>query len=65
LRRGGRALRRRHALSGDRAAVVSYKATAKRADGGEPYVVRASSAYVRDGAAWKLAIHQQTPIEHH
>ena len=46
----------------DTAAVVTYKATAKRADGGEPYVARASSAYVRDGAAWKLAFHQQTPV---
>ena len=24
-------------------------------------VARGSSAYVRDGAAWKLAFHQQTP----
>jgi hypothetical protein len=45
----------------DRAAVVTYKATAKRPDG-QPYVARASSAYVRDGAAWKLAFHQQTPL---
>jgi uncharacterized protein DUF4440 len=49
----------------DRAAVVSYKATAMRPDGGEPYIARASSAYVRDGAGWKLAFHQQTPIKHH
>jgi Domain of unknown function (DUF4440) len=46
----------------DSAAVVTYKATAKRADGGEPYVARASSAYVRDGAGWRLAFHQQTPL---
>jgi hypothetical protein len=46
----------------DRAAVVTYKATARRAGGGERYVARASSAYVRDGAAWKLAFHQQTPL---
>jgi uncharacterized protein YchJ len=46
----------------DTAAVVTYKATAKRAEGGEPYVARASSAYVRDGAGWKLAFHQQTPL---
>lgn len=46
----------------DGAAVVTYKATAKRADGGKPYVARASSAYVRDGGAWKLAFHQQTPL---
>ena len=44
----------------DRAAVVTYKATARRE--GESYVARASSAYVRDGNAWKLAFHQQTPL---
>lgn len=42
------------------AGVVTYKATAKRND--EAYVTGASSAYVRDGAAWKLAFHQQTPL---
>jgi hypothetical protein len=46
----------------ERAAVVTYKATAKRAEGGERYVARASSAYVRDGSGWKLAFHQQTPL---
>ena len=45
----------------DGSALVTYKATAIR--GNEPsYVARASSAYVRDGAAWKLAFHQQMPI---
>ena len=43
------------------AAVITYKATAKR-DGGERYLARASSAYVHDGRAWKLAFHQQTPV---
>lgn len=47
---------------GDAAAVLTYKATAKPSDGGKPYVARASSAYVRDGASWKLAFHQQTPL---
>ena len=42
-------------------ALVTYKATALR-DNEPPYVARASSAYVRDGATWKLAFHQQTPI---
>jgi hypothetical protein len=27
-----------------------------------PYRARASSAYVREGRAWKLAFHQQTPL---
>ncbi len=47
---------------GEQAALITYKATAARADGGEPYRTRASSVYVRDGAAWKLAFHQQTPV---
>jgi hypothetical protein len=45
----------------DDAALVTYKATARR-PGGSAYVARASSAYVRDGKAWKLAFHQQTPL---
>jgi hypothetical protein len=31
-------------------------------DENAPYVARASSADVRDGGAWKLAFHQQTPL---
>jgi hypothetical protein len=46
----------------ERAAVVTYKATAKREGANPPYVARASSAYVSDGRAWKLAFHQQTPV---
>jgi hypothetical protein len=42
------------------AVMLTYKATALR-PGAEPYVARASSAYVFDGHAWKLAFHQQTP----
>jgi hypothetical protein len=44
-----------------RTAIVTYKATARR-KGAAPYVARASSAYVSDGRAWKLAFHQQTPL---
>jgi len=47
---------------GERAAVVTYKATARRAPIEAPYVARASSAYVHDGTAWKLIFHQQTPL---
>jgi hypothetical protein len=43
------------------AAVVTYKATARRKDA-PPYVARASSAYVHDGRSWRLAFHQQTPL---
>jgi len=46
----------------DEAAVVTYKATARRAGEEAPYVARASSAYVRDSGRWKLAFHQQTPL---
>ena len=49
-------------IADDNAVVVSYKATATRAGEILPYVARASSAYVRDGAGWKLAFHQQTPL---
>jgi Domain of unknown function (DUF4440) len=45
---------------GERAAMVTYKATALR-PGADPYVARATSAYVHDGGTWKLAFHQQTP----
>ena|SRR6185503_10738473 len=44
------------------AALVTYKATARRAGEGKPYLARASSAYVHDGRQWKLAFHQQTPL---
>jgi hypothetical protein len=46
----------------DGAALVTYKATARRDGQPDPYVARASSAYVRDGRSWKLAFHQQTPL---
>jgi hypothetical protein len=44
------------------AALVTYKATARRAGEPKPYRARASSAYVHDGRRWKLAFHQQTPL---
>jgi hypothetical protein len=46
----------------DGAAVVTYKATAQREGELTRYIARASSAYVRDRDAWKLAFHQQTPL---
>lgn len=46
----------------DGAVVVTYKATAQREPCEKPYVARASSAYVHDGRAWRLAFHQQTPV---
>src|SRR5262245_11374483 len=44
------------------AALVTYKATARRQGEPKPYRARASSAYVHDGRTWKLAFHQQTPL---
>jgi Domain of unknown function (DUF4440) len=45
------------------AALVTYKATAHRLGEPKPYRARASSAYVHDGRHWKLAFHQQTPLD--
>jgi hypothetical protein len=46
---------------GDAAAIVTYRAAARRQGSAKPYIVRASSAYVHDGRRWRLAFHQQTP----
>ena len=45
----------------DKAAVVTYEASARR--GGEPsrYSAFASSVYVKRDGSWVLAFHQQTP----
>jgi hypothetical protein len=45
-------------LSGD-AAVITYKATAERADS-DPFKAYVSSTYVRADGGWLLAFHQQT-----
>ena len=42
------------------AALLVYRATARRAEDGT-YATRASSVYVRQHGAWTLAFHQQTP----
>lgn len=47
-------------LSGD-AAVVVYQARARRGD--LDYLALINSTYVRRGGGWRLALHQQTPIE--
>jgi hypothetical protein len=46
---------------GDDAAILSYRASARRASG-EAYEALVSSAYVKRGESWKLAFHQQTPL---
>jgi hypothetical protein len=43
------------------AVLLTYEAHAERAAG--RYATLASSAYARRDGAWKLAFHQQTPIE--
>jgi hypothetical protein len=45
---------------GDGSAVVAYRATATRGD--QDYAALLNSTYVREGDAWRLALHQQTPI---
>ena len=43
-------------------AMITYEASAERADG-EAYTALVSSAYVKRAKGWKLAFHQQTPID--
>ncbi|MDO9412013.1 MAG: DUF4440 domain-containing protein [Pseudolabrys sp.] len=43
-------------------AFITYRAHAERANG-EPYNALVSSGYVRRGKDWKMAFHQQTPLE--
>ena len=42
------------------AAVVAYRATARRS--GSVYTALFSSTYARDRGAWRLVLHQQTPL---
>lgn len=44
----------------ERAAVVAYRAKARRGD--HDYEALFNSTYVRENDAWKLALHQQTPV---
>jgi hypothetical protein len=44
----------------DRTAVVAYRARAKRSNQG--YEALFNSTYVRANGAWRLALHQQTPV---
>lgn len=43
-------------------AILSYRASAERADG-ERYAALVSSAYAKRADGWKLAFHQQTPLD--
>jgi hypothetical protein len=42
------------------AAVVAYRGTAVR--GGADYTALFNSTYIRQEGAWRLALHQQTPV---
>ena len=71
-------MRRRPGISGELIAMAGYEqegaqrgghipgaanipwATAVRED--EPYTALIASTYVREAGAWKLAVHQQTPV---
>ncbi|MEN3950513.1 nuclear transport factor 2 family protein [Iodidimonas sp. SYSU 1G8] len=44
------------------AALLTYKAAARRKNETASTVVLATSVYVRRGEDWKLAFHQQTPV---
>ena len=46
----------------DASAVVTYECTAERKDG-RAYHALVSSAYVKRRDGWKLAFHQQTPMQ--
>ena len=48
---------------GSDAGIVVYKATAHRESAADPYVAYMSTAYVRQDGSWKVAFHQQTPID--
>jgi hypothetical protein len=47
---------------GPDAAVVAYRGTAQRPGMDEPYEALFNSTWVRIDGAWKLALHQQTPV---
>ena len=46
---------------GPHSALLTHRFSGRRGD--FRYTALLSSAYVRDGAEWKLAFHQQTPLE--
>jgi hypothetical protein len=47
---------------GDGAVLLSYRASARR-ENGAPYEARVSTVYVKLNDGWKMAFHQQTPLE--
>jgi uncharacterized protein (TIGR02246 family) len=54
----------RHVLRLDTGAVaLAYRATAAREGDEAPYMTAATSIYVERDGRWRLALHQQTPLE--
>lgn len=45
----------------DGTAVLTYRALARR-EGQPPYAALVTSVYVEEDGAWKLAVHQHTPV---
>jgi hypothetical protein len=46
----------------DDAAMLTYRADARNAQDGSPYSALSSSLYTKRDGQWKLAFHQQTPL---
>jgi hypothetical protein len=46
----------------DDAAVITYEVNATRSNG-EPYKALVSTGYVKRDGEWKMAFHQQTPLD--
>jgi hypothetical protein len=46
----------------DSSAVITYECSAKRKNG-QPYHALVSSGYAKRADGWKLAFHQQTPLQ--
>lgn len=47
---------------GDRAALLTYRASARQDGAPAPVELYVSSAYVDDGRGWRMAFHQQTRV---
>jgi hypothetical protein len=47
----------------DGVAILSYQASGKRGGTGDLYRAVVSSGYVKRGGEWKMAFHQQTPLD--
>jgi hypothetical protein len=52
---------RRVVRLGDCSAALTYRAVARR-EGQPTYAALVTSVYVEEDGAWKLAVHQQTPL---